>query len=77
MNPAACNHKPVLMPHHKGRKRLHLGKKKNAHKKCFCFIIKNKNKKKSYKILFFYFNFFFRITGKSDKSWSRYQAKDN
>lgn len=24
VNPAACNHKPVLMPHHKGRKRLHL-----------------------------------------------------
>ena len=27
INPAVVNVKPVLMPHHKGRKRLHLGTK--------------------------------------------------
>ena len=25
IDPSLCNLKPVLMPHHKGRKRMHLG----------------------------------------------------
>ena len=30
VNPSASHVKPVLMPHHKGRKRLHLGIESNS-----------------------------------------------